>query len=100
MFQDHNGRVYTIADEVRRQRDKVVVTGCDVLALVDGDGAKCEPHMIIRDAVNLRILLTSSPRGNRDRHWLTQDIHDDDASYVVGPWQWAEFAVTSLVTSV
>jgi len=100
VFQDKYGFVYTIDDEVRRQMDDVVIRGHDVLALVDADGPKCQPCSIILDAVNLRILLTSSPRLKGDRHWLTQDVHDQHASYVVEPWRWGEFAVASFVTSV
>jgi hypothetical protein len=71
----------------------------DVLALVDGDGQNWVPDSMILKA-NVRILLTPSARKRDDRRWLTQDVKDEDASYVVGPWQWDEFVVTSFVTSV
>jgi hypothetical protein len=100
VFQDKDGFVYTIDDEVRQQMGDVVVRGHDVLALVDADGAKCQPDSIILNAVNLRILLTSSPRLKGDWRWLIQDVHNQHPSYVVGPWRWGEFAVASFVTSV
>lgn len=101
VFQDITGAVYTINDEVRHQMfSPVRVPGDDVLTLIDGDGASCEPDNSITLARNLRILLISSPRSRRDRRWLTQDVGDPDASYIVGPWQWDEFAITSFVISV
>jgi hypothetical protein len=88
VFQDKDGFVYTIGDEVRRQMDdRLEVGGDDVLAPVDGDGQNCVPDRMILNA-NLRILLTSPPRKRDDRRWLTQDVKDEHASYVVGPWQW------------
>ena len=100
VFQDKTGVVYTINDEVRKQIETVDIPGADVLALVDGDGGSCTPNDIITTANNLRILLTSSPRSKGDRRWLTQDVHNANASYVVGPWEWSELAITSFVTSV
>jgi hypothetical protein len=101
VFQDYGGFVYIINDEMRQQIGRTVgISGDDILTLVDGDGESCQPDGSITNAVNLRILSTSPPRVRRDRRWLTQDVHDENASYVVGPWRWDEFAVTSFVTSV
>jgi len=100
VFQDLHGTVYTINDEVQQQTGIVVVPGDNILTLVDADGASCQPDPIILDAINLRILLTSSPRVRSDRRWLIQHVHDEHASYVVGPWQWGECAIASFVTSV
>jgi hypothetical protein len=100
VFQDKEGVVYIIDEDVKRQKDEVMVPGDDILTLVDADGAFCQPDGNILGAVNLRILLTSSPRVRNDRRWLTQDIDDDEASYIVGPWLWDECAVASFVISV
>jgi hypothetical protein len=101
VFQDKHGLVFTINHEgPQRQMGAVVVQGHDILTLVDADGAFCQPDGIILNAIKLRILLTSSPRHRSDRRWLTQDVHDKHASYVIGPWLWDELAVASFVTSV
>ena len=80
--------------------DTVGLRGDQVLVLVDGDGNHCQPDPRLLPARNLRMLLTSSPREGRELRWLVQDIKDSNASYVVGPWQWDELAITSFVTSV
>ena len=101
IFQDTTGAVYTINDKVHKQMgDTVGLPGDQVLVLIDGDGRHCQPDPRILPARNVRILLTSFPRGRSSRRWLVQDIKDSYASYVVGPWQWDELAITSFVTSV
>ena len=101
VFQDTEGTVFTINDEVRRQTGRVVtVPGDDVLALVDGSDKFYQPARSIRTARNLRTLLKSSARARRDRRWLTQIVKDLYASYVIGPWQWNELAIASFVASL
>ena len=94
-----DGDVYTISHEVKRQIDKVEVKGDDILALVDADGESCEPKLIISEVVGLRILLTTFPKSRQKRRWLVQNVHDEDALYIVGPWHWHEIAIASFVTS-
>lgn len=106
VFQSKAGIIYIVGDEVRQQIGSVgevvnvKVPGIDVLALLDGDGDNCQPNDSLLAVRNLRILLTSSPRNRKDWRWLTQDVGDSMASYVVGPWEWNEFAIASFVTSV
>ncbi|KIM35003.1 hypothetical protein M413DRAFT_449955 [Hebeloma cylindrosporum] len=100
VFQSKNGAVYTIDDQVRKHLGSSEhFLKADVLTLVDGDGKVGEPHDDLTSALNFRILLTSFPRPKTDRRWLTQDVHDPLASFVVGPWQWKEFAITSIFLS-
>jgi hypothetical protein len=101
VFQEYGGFVYIINDEVRQQMGRTVgISGDDILTLVDGDGESCRPDSSILNATNLRIILTSPPRARCDRRWLIQNVGDEHVSYIVGPWQWDEFAVTSFVISV
>jgi hypothetical protein len=91
------GHVYTIRLDI--QPGVCMTQGHDVLALVDADGSYCQPHESILTTAKLRILLTSSPRTKRGRGWLTQNVHDEHASYIVGPWEWKEIAIALFVTS-
>lgn len=100
VFQDLEGDVYTITDEVRKQTSEVEIPGADVLALVDGDGDSCVPSLMVKEANNLRILVTSSPRSRADQRWLTRHVQNPNSIYVVGPWEWDELAMTLCVTSV
>lgn len=61
-FQDQGGKVFTINDRVQRENGKVVVPGDDVLTLIDADRDCCVPNQYLLDAIDLRILLMSSPR--------------------------------------
>jgi hypothetical protein len=99
VFQDKGGKVYIIDDKVRREKGKVDVPGDDVLTLVDADGSFCIPDPYLLDAVNLRILLASSPRNRKDRSWLEQSIRDVSAVFVMEPWTRRELLVTSFVHS-
>lgn len=100
IFQNKSGVVYTIDDQVRKHLGSSEhFLKPDVLTLVDGDGKVGEPHDDLTSALNFRILLTSFPRPKTDRRWLTQDVHDPLASFVVGPWQWEEFAIASIFLS-
>jgi hypothetical protein len=94
------GHVFTVGNKVEEKSDIIEVEGDDVLALVDADGKSCIPDRVILSTVNLRIFLTSSPRVQHDKNWLTQNVHDEHASYVVRPWHWEECAIASCVTSV
>ena len=93
------GFVFLIDDEVRHKNGRVVVPGDDVLALVDADGKFSIPNSHLLDAVNLRVLLVSSPRDRKDRNWLIQSVGDSGALYVMEPWSREEFLVTSFVHS-
>jgi hypothetical protein len=92
-----DGIVYIVGDEVRRQTRMEVPRG-DVLALVDGDGKFRLPDDSLLNTTNLQILLTSPLMNRKDLRWLTQNVQNPYASYVVGPWQWNEIAITSFVT--
>jgi len=83
-----------------RLANRWAVPGKDVLTLVYGDDDFYQPNASINNALNLRVLLTSFPRVRGERRWLTQVVHDPYAAYIVGPWQWDEFAITSFVLFV
>jgi hypothetical protein len=99
VFQDKGRAVFFVGDEVRHEKGRVVVPGDDVLALVDADGESCIPNQVLLDATNLRVLLISSPRSRNDRKWLTQDVKETQAVFVVKPWSREEFLVMSFVYS-
>ena len=96
VFQDQHGLVVTIDGTVQYTMHRLQVQVNDVL-LVDADGTCCQPHAAVINNINLRILLTPFPGDRADRRWMTQDVHDEYASYVVGPWLWHECVVTSFV---
>ena len=99
VFQDVKGVVFSINDTVRHLRPNMSVPGDDVLTLIDADGESCKPARCLFNAGNIRVLLTSPPRGRKDRKWLTQMVRDTDAVYVMKPWSWKEMLVTSFVFS-
>ncbi|KAM6494870.1 hypothetical protein JOM56_009493 [Amanita muscaria] len=96
VFQDTVGTVFIIDDDaVREIKGVPKIPGNNVLALVDADGACCQPDPYLLQASNLRILLTSSPRTRSDRRWLTQYVQEG-AVFVMEPWSREEFLVASL----
>jgi hypothetical protein len=82
-----------------RQNGRPVVSGDDVLTLVDADGVVGQPNPNLFDSCNLRILLTSPPRIRKDRKWLTQSVGETGAVYVMELWWREEFLVASFVYS-
>ena len=98
-FQDMEGQVFFIHDTVRHLTPNMSVPGDDVLALIDADDETREPDGDLFDTGNFRVLLTSSPRGRKDRRWLTQMVRNTNAVYVMKPWSWEEMLVTSFVFS-
>jgi hypothetical protein len=46
------------------------------------------------------VLMTSSPRNSKDRKWLTQDVGDSEAVFVVESWSREEPAIASFTYSV
>ena len=99
MFQDVEGAVFSINDTVRHLKPNMSVPGDDVLTLIDADGESRKPARGLFNTGNIRVLLTSSPRGREDRKWLTQRVGDTHAVYVMKPWSWEEILVTSFVFS-
>lgn len=70
-----------------------------MLVLVDADTEICTPHRYLLDPSNLRVLLTSSLRNRKDRRWLTQNVRDAKAVFVMEPWLPKEFLVALFVYS-
>ena len=70
----------------------------DVLTLVDADNTVCQPHDLLFRHAKCRILLTSSPKKNQDRKWLTQ-IVGQDAMFMMNLWSREELVVASFVHS-
>jgi hypothetical protein len=100
MFQDIEGHVFIINDEVLHQKEKVVIPGDNVLALVDADGDSGVPKSNLFLTSNIQILLTSLPRDRKDRKWLTQIIRDRAAAFIMELWSWEELVVALFVHSV
>jgi hypothetical protein len=71
----------------------------DVLTLVDADGTVCQPNNYLFRHKEYRILLTSSPKENKDRRWLTQRVGDLHAMFMMKPWSREELVVASFVHS-
>ena len=71
--------------------------GVDILALVDADKEKCTPHYYLFGVSNFRVLLTSPPRTKHDRRWLTQDVDDEEAVFVMDLWSGEEVTVASIL---
>ena len=70
-----------------------------MLVLVDADTEICTPHRYLLDPSNLRVLLTSPLRNRKDRRWLTQNVRDAKAVFVMEPWLLKEFLVALFVYS-
>jgi hypothetical protein len=100
VFQDIEGRVFIINDEMLHQKEKVVVPGDNVLALVNADGDSGVPKRNLFLTSNIRILLTLLPRDRKDRKWLTQIIRDRAAAFVIELWSWEELVVVWFMHSV
>ncbi|KIM46713.1 hypothetical protein M413DRAFT_23080 [Hebeloma cylindrosporum] len=98
LFQDKSGRVRYISDNVQDEFIPKRIKGQDVLALVDADGLICTPRQGLFSQ-NFRILLVSPPMTRRDRKWLTQDVDNEDAVFLVKPWSREEFLVAMLFIS-
>ena len=62
VFQDKGGKVSLINDVVLHTTSRVVVSGDDILVLIDADGKYSIPKQFLLDTANLRVLLISSPR--------------------------------------
>jgi hypothetical protein len=82
-----------------QQNGRPVVSGDDVLTLVDADGVVGQPNPDLFNSSNLQILLTSPPRIKEDRKWLTQSVEESQAVYVMELWSREEFFVASFVYS-
>jgi hypothetical protein len=81
-FQTMGGTVYYVSDVVQRIDEPDVEAriidplqdASDVVALVDADGKSDmhTPHCILLYARNIRVILTSFPRGPESKRWLKQ----------------------------
>ncbi|KIL56102.1 hypothetical protein M378DRAFT_53335, partial [Amanita muscaria Koide BX008] len=96
VFQDVDGKVFIIDDAgVTTSGQARAVSGDEILTLVDADARCCEPNYYLLNNSRHRILLTSSPRTNKDRWWLKQ-YSSQNAVFTMGPWSREEFVVATL----
>ena len=98
VFQDRDGTVFIIGDTVRPLGAlKVSDDADDVLTLVDADDTGRPNNDLFRHD-EYRILVTSSPKKNKDhRRWLTQRIGDQHAMFMTEPWSREELVVATCV---
>ncbi|KAM6499266.1 hypothetical protein JOM56_004774 [Amanita muscaria] len=97
VFQDMDGMVFIIGNTVRPLGAPGVSDDADdVLTLVDADDTVCRPDKRLFRHKQYRILLTSSPKKNEDRRWLTQRVGDSQGMFMMMPWSREEFVVASL----
>jgi hypothetical protein len=95
IFQDDNGSVFTIAEHVSGSGH---VDGDDILALVDADGEQCKPSKErILSKNSYRVLLTSSPRNEKDRDWMKQYCPYTGKTLVMNPCSWEELMSMAFV---
>ncbi|KIL60447.1 hypothetical protein M378DRAFT_168196, partial [Amanita muscaria Koide BX008] len=92
-----DGMVFIIGNTVRPLGAPGVSDDADdVLTLVDADDTVCRPDKHLFRHKQYRILLTSSPKKNEDRKWLTQRVGDSQGMFMMMPWSREEFVVASL----
>jgi hypothetical protein len=112
VFQVPSGDVYLISNYgVQCAGGRWFMSGSDdVLTLVDTDvGSEMGmdmgssiPNGYNDDASNLRVLLTSSPGPEPRRvvrRWLKQSVMDNEAGYVMRPWESGELIAMMFVHS-
>ena len=89
VFQDRDGTVFIIGDTVRP---------LDALGVSDDADDTGRPNNHLFRHGRYRILVTSSPKKNKDhRRWLTQRIGDQHAMFMMEPWSREELVVASFV---
>jgi hypothetical protein len=98
VFQDKQGNIFFVEDKVRPIA-RMDIKISSIPMLVDADDQHFQPNVTFLASFHGQVLLTSSPKDESSRRWLTQDVKNRNAVFMMNTWSPKELYVTTFVES-